>query len=99
MVSTEGSISKRLRDQRLYGPAVKARRVDPVGSFGASVGPDNREISVLAFAGELIDTGVASGLTPRLDPCSSRVSWPRPTGSAATRNHAPSSARSRLRVC
>ncbi len=43
------AVSKRLRDQRLYGPAMTARRVDPVGSFGAGVGPDHRETSVLAL--------------------------------------------------
>jgi len=43
------AVSKRLRDQRLYGPAMTARRVDPVGSFGAGVGPDHRETDVLAF--------------------------------------------------
>jgi hypothetical protein len=50
----------------------------------------------LPVTSELIGVGAASFLTPRLDPCSPGVFWPRPTRRAAIRNHATSLARSRL---
>ena len=50
----------------------------------------------LPVTSELIDVGAASFLTPRLDPCSPGVLWPRPTRRAAIRNHATSLAKSRL---
>ena len=66
------AVSKRLRDQRLYGPAMTARRVDPVGSFGAGVGPDHRETDVLAFHRRVYrgGPGVMSGteIGPMLPP-------------------------------
>jgi hypothetical protein len=37
---------------------LKARHLDPVGSFGASVGPDHRETGTLPFTDEFIDAGV-----------------------------------------
>jgi hypothetical protein len=58
-----------------------------------SVNPSSPPLPVTS---ELIDVGAASFLTPRLDPCSPGVLWPRPTRRAAIRNHATSLARSRL---
>jgi hypothetical protein len=98
MSPAESSRSKRLRDQRLYRPAVKARRVDHVGSFGAGIGPDQGEaVIVLPFTDEFIGAGVVSCLTPISDPCA-RGLRPCSAGRSASRNQAPSFVRSRLRV-
>src|SRR5216683_3896117 len=57
---------------------------------------ENPSSPPLLVTSELIDVGAASFLTPRLDPCSPGVLWPRPTRRAAIRNHATSLAKSRL---
>src|SRR6266481_10086536 len=77
------------------GPLAKARRRScrirsALRRDQISVNPSSPPLPVTS---ELIDVGAASFLTPRLDPCSPGVLWPRPTRRAAIRNHATSLAK------
>jgi len=94
----EATAESRIVTSANSGPLAKARRRSrrirsALRRDQISVNPSSPPLPVTS---ELIDVGAASFLTPRLDPCSPGVLWPRPTRRAAIRNHATSLARSRL---
>jgi len=95
MVRTCGNGGKPHRDQRQFRPAREGEASILSDQVGPTAGPDQREpvVATLPVTSELIDVGAASFLTPRLDPCSPGVLWPRPTRRAAIRNHATSLAK------